>query len=230
MRRVCMALALVAAIPLGVGAEPISVNLQSGSGAQYTGTATTEGLVVNIGELALSGADSSAVFFVDELKANTNYTVNLTVTNAAGLQSLQFEVLDPLGTDDLWDPAAQPAYVPSGYSTSNRFDGFSFAQDSGLTRSANFLGGSVSAIADEKTHRADLLLFSGLEGAERAAVTFGLRDYWGQRGFLVRVSALGGGAASDAAQTPEPASMLLLGTGLAGLAGVYRRRRQTQQA
>ena len=230
MRRVCMALALVAGIPLGVGAEPISVNFQSGSGAEYAGSATTEAFVVDMGELALSGAESTAVFQLDELKQNTDYTVNLNETNAGGLNELRFEVLDPLDNDDWADPTAPPAYAPAGYSTSNRFDGFSFAQESGLTRSATFAGGGVTAVADEKTHRADLLVFSGLEGAEEARVTFGLRDYWGHREFLVRVSALSGGAAAaDAAQTPEPGSMLLLGTGIAGLAGVYRRRRQSRQ-
>ena len=227
MRRVCMALALVAVIPLSAGAEPITVNLQSGSGADYTDTATTTGFAVDIGELALSGPGSTAVFFVDELKANTDYTINLNVTNADGLGDLQFEVLDPLDNDDWADPTGTSAGIPAGYSTSNRFDGFSFAQDSGLTRSATFVGGGVTAVADEKTHRADLLLFSGLDGAEEARVTFGLRDYWGQRGFLVRVTALGGNGAGDVAHTPEPASMLLLGTGIAGLAGVYRRRRQS---
>jgi PEP-CTERM motif len=230
MRRVCMALALVAVIPLSAGAEPITVSLQSGSGAEYADTATTTGFAVDIGELALSGPGSTAVFYVDELKANTDYTINLSVTNPDGLSDLRFEVLDPLDNDDWADPTRPSTDIPTGYSTSNRFDGFSFAQESGLTRSATFVGGSVAAVADEKTHRADLLLFSGLDGAEEARVTFGLRDYWGQRGFLVRVTALGGGNASDAAHTPEPASMLLLGTGIAGLAGVYRRRRQSPQA
>jgi hypothetical protein len=113
--------------------------------------------------------------------------------------------------------------MPAGYSSSNNADALSFAQDSGLERSAVFAGGSASVFADEFTHRGDILIFSGLAGAERARVTFGLRDglrFRGGigRGFLLRISA------SDPVHAPEPASMLLLGTGLAGVIAVRRRR------
>ena len=138
--------------------------------------------------------------------------------------TLKLEVLNPGGTNDLMEPEDQSGY-PAGYSSSNNLDGLSFAQDRSLERSAVFAGGSANVFADEHTHRGDILIFGGLAGAERARVTFGLRD--GLRfingsgrpgGFLLRISA------ADEVTAPEPASMLLLGTGLAGLIAARRRR------
>ena len=50
--------------------------------------------------------------------------------------------------------------------------------------------------------------FSGFSDGV-AHVTFGLRDYWGGRNFLLRLSVNG----RDLTKNPEPASMVLLGTG-----------------
>jgi len=159
-----------------------------------------------------------------------NVPVTFTVVDPAlgAFTTLTAELLDPMsdGFHGAGYPSEpQPAYVPAGFSTSNNFDGLSFAWNSGLARSATFAsGGSALVTADEDTNARDELAFHGFTPGSQANVTFGLRDDTGNRGFLLRLSVDGTSPASaGGSSTPEPASMLLLGTGLVGLVRTRRR-------
>jgi hypothetical protein len=216
MRKTIVALAAVALLGAAPAmADPV-VSMYGGDGT--LSSVATAGTSIT-GNLA-TPVNSEVFLLFSGLRTGGNYTVNLTLPSAT-YTSVTAEVLNSSpGYGNANDPSAQPGYVPAGWSTSATNDGFSFAQSAGLARGFVVGGTSFAVSADETTNARDLLSYSGMATGS-GALTFGLRDYFGNRSFLVRLTTTG----SNGMPTPEPASMMLIGMGLLGTAAAIRRRK-----
>ncbi len=174
------------------------------------------------------GNTGSGVLQISGLTANVNYTVINQITNNSGVafNRLANELLDPAGDpNDSLDPQPYPSFVPPGFTTSNDFDGLNFAQGSGIPRISSVFS---SVLADEASNARDFLdFFNGTAASGSTfSVQYGLRDNVGtNQPFLLSQRA---NTASTQEPIPELATMLLLGTGLAGVGAAVRKRRQAR--
>jgi hypothetical protein len=161
---------------------------------------------------------------ISGLRPGISYVVQLFVTNTTAFSwhTMGFDVLDHSNTpNDRFDPLPQPAYVPTGFSTSNDRDGFSFAQFGSIARTSSVFN---NVVADELTDARDMLSFTGGSVAGRGGLVsfvFGLRDSEGHRSFGLLQRPTG----SSPSPTPEPSSIVLMGIALVGLYGASRRLR-----
>jgi hypothetical protein len=213
----CGLACVMAFAPSEARADPVAALYTSSGVTADASQFSINAQVINLGDIVFNSG-SDAYVLISGLDASTNYVFAFKALDPLGhpWTTISEEILDPLSDGhDTVDPQPQPGYVLSGFSTSNNTDGLSFAWNSGLERSAVFTtGGHAQLFVDEDTNAHDLLQFSNFSGGSAAMVTVGLRDNSGGRNFLVRLSVDG---ASAPGQTPEPASVLLLGTGAAWL-------------
>lgn len=232
IRRLAVALVATALIPTLAEADPVGLALHSTENGGSVSLVSTSaplppGSPVVWGTITLPTVGAAVILSVSGLTPGADYLMEIVVNNAgAAWNTLRAELLDASGDgNDGTDPSSAPGYVPAGYSTSNDTDGLSFAQRSGLPRSATYAGGAATVIADEGTNRGDILMFTGLSGAAGILrVNFGMRDFT-EAPFVIRLS-----AEDDMTPNPEPASMFLLATGLAGIAAARRRARRAPEA
>lgn len=209
MKKFAIALAALIAAP---SAHAVTVALGPGNVGIASIVVTVTGTNISIEETWTSLAPGSLL--ISGLSAGVDYTVTKTIINNTGftMTRLANELLDPAGNaNDSFDPDPQPGFVPPGFSTSNDFDGLSFAQGSGIPRVSSIWS---TVFADELTDARDFLdFFNGsLADGASGTVSFGLRDNVGSPGdnqpFLLFQRP------NTTSVVPAPAALGLFGLGL----------------
>jgi hypothetical protein len=216
----------IVSIAISNPVDAVTVRLGSGNVGIDSINVSVVGSTITIEENWTSNAPGFLEF--SDLDGGVNYTIQKIITNNTGDTWTSFanELLDPSGdSNDSSDPTSQPSFVPVGFSTSNDFDGLSFAQGSGLPRTSSVF---PSITVDELTDERDFIDFFGASlpnGGTDNFMTFGLRDSDPLNNQPFLLSQRPNVFSTPIPSTPESSTILgLLALSAFGLSSVLKRK------